>query len=598
MVLDNYNRDYLLKLSKAVHEKNLGFIYGGNLGLYGFTFVDFGDSHRIIDGTGEECKTVHIAGITQEERGLVCLHEEKKHGLNDGDTVSFREVKGMTEINGKEFKVEIKSPHSFLIGDTRGFSAYEQGGIATEIKVPYEIKSFDLEKSLRYPYPPDSKEMPIASWDKFGVPEQLHIVLNALHNFHTLNSRIPRPLNQDDANELKKLVKEYISSKMEIEGEDFKVEEVDEKLIENVSFFADTQISPCNSFWGGIITQEIVKLTGKFTPLRQWLHHDFFEALPDGDVKRTVVNDRYFDYRVIFGDQFVEKALSSSSFIIGAGALGCEFIKMFALMGLSTKGGKMTVTDDDNIEISNLNRQFLFRREHVGKNKCETACGVGKKMNSDVRFEPLQARVAPENEHIFNDNFWTGLDFVVNAVDNVKARQYVDGQCVWFEKPLFESGTLGTKCHSQIIIPHATISYTDIIDPPEESIPLCTLKNFPYQIEHTIQWARDYFEGTFADPSADLTQFYSNREDFLAGLKKQHKQNPTTLRLKLEIVNKLYKANSLKSYDECVKLAVDIFQDVFNHQIKQLLNAFPHDHIVEDTGKPFWSGLKRAPVAL
>jgi len=56
---------------------------------------------------------------------------------------------------------------------------------------------------------------------------------------------------------------------------------------------------------------------------------------------------------------------------------------------------------------------------------------------------------------------------------------------------------LGTKCHSQIIIPHHTLSYTDIVDPPEESIPLCTLKNFPYQIEHTIQWARDYFEGVF-----------------------------------------------------------------------------------------------------
>ena len=64
-------------------------------------------------------------------------------------------------------------------------------------------------------------------------------------------------------------------------------------------------------------------------------------------------------------------------------------------MGLSTKGGKLTVTDDDNIEISNLNRQFLFRREHVGKNKCETACSVGKRMNSEVNFESLKARVAP-----------------------------------------------------------------------------------------------------------------------------------------------------------------------------------------------------------
>ena len=94
----------------------------------------------------------------------------------------------------------------------------------------------------------------------------------------------------------------------------------------------------------------------------------------------------------------------------------------------------------------------------------------------------MKLLVNPQNEQVFNDDFFTSLDFIVNAVDNVKARQYIDQQCVWYEKPLFESGTLGTKCHSQIIIPHYTISYNDIVDPPEETIPLCTLKNFPYQI--------------------------------------------------------------------------------------------------------------------
>ncbi len=118
-----------------------------------------------------------------------------------------------------------------MIGDTRGFSPYVNGGMATEVRIPFEIKFFDLEKSLRYPYPPDSKEMPIASWDKFGIPEQLHIVLNALLAFQSKHHRIPRPLNQEDANELKALVKEYLSTKMEIEGEDFKVETVDEGLI-------------------------------------------------------------------------------------------------------------------------------------------------------------------------------------------------------------------------------------------------------------------------------------------------------------------------------------------------------------------------------
>lgn len=56
-------------------------------------------------------------------------------------------------------------------------------------------------------------------------------------------------------------------------------------------------------------------------------------------------------------------------------------------------------------------------------------------------------RVGPDTEEVFNDAFWESLDFVVNAVDNIKARQYVDQRCVWYEKPLLESGTLGTKAN-------------------------------------------------------------------------------------------------------------------------------------------------------
>ena len=57
-------------------------------------------------------------------------------------------------------------------------------------------------------------------------------------------------------------------------------------------------------------------------------------------------------------------------------------------------------------------------------------------------------RVSPENENIFDDNFWLEKDFVVNALDNVNARKYVDSKCVWYEKALFESGTNGPKCSS------------------------------------------------------------------------------------------------------------------------------------------------------
>jgi ubiquitin-activating enzyme E1 len=92
-----------------------------------------------------------------------------------------------------------------------------------------------------------------------------------------------------------------------------------------------------------------------------------------------------------------------------------------------------------------------------------------------------------------------------------------------------------------------------------------------------------------------LVNFFDNREGFLEELKKQNRQNPTTLRGKLESIKKLYDAYSLKSYEICLELSVAIFQDVFNHQIKHLLHAFPADYISDETKKPFWSGYKRVP---
>ena len=53
--------------------------------------------------------------------------------------------------------------------------------------------------------------------------------------------------------------------------------------------------------------------------------------------------------------------------MVGAGALGCEFIKIFAMMGLATQNGQVVITDDDVIEKSNLSRQFLFRDWDIGR---------------------------------------------------------------------------------------------------------------------------------------------------------------------------------------------------------------------------------------
>jgi len=87
-------------------------------------------------------------------------------------------------------------------------------------------------------------------------------------------------------------------------------------------------------------------------------------------VDRTPTNTRYDDQIKIYGREVQEKLGKIKTFMVGAGALGCEYIKTFALMGVGCGlEGRVHCTDNDNIEVSNLNRQFLFRKNHVGKSK-------------------------------------------------------------------------------------------------------------------------------------------------------------------------------------------------------------------------------------
>lgn len=69
--------------------------------------------------------------------------------------------------------------------------------------------------------------------------------------------------------------------------------------------------------------------------------------------------------------------------------------------------------------------------------------------------------------------------------------------------------TLNTKIFQtlQVVVPFLTESYSSSQDPPEKSIPICTLKNFPNAIEHTLQWARDEFEGLFRQTAEHAAQY-------------------------------------------------------------------------------------------
>ena len=77
------------------------------------------------------------------------------------------------------------------------------------------------------------------------------------------------------------------------------------------------------------------------------------------------------------GPNLVNYINNANILLVGAGGIGCELLKNLSLSGFT----KITVIDLDTIDISNLNRQFLFRKKHVGEGKCIVACRVAERMS-------------------------------------------------------------------------------------------------------------------------------------------------------------------------------------------------------------------------
>lgn len=148
--------------------------------------------------------------------------------------------------------------------------------------------------------------------------------------------------------------------------------------------------------------------------------------------------------------------------MVGAGGIGCELLKNLVLTGF----GEVHIVDLDTIDLSNLNRQFLFRHEHIKKPKALVHCPLpyrigcadqfvvqvakdaAGKFNPNVKLVACHANIKdPE----FNIDWFQSFDIVFNALDNLDARRHVNKMCLAADVPLIESGTTGFNGQVQII---------------------------------------------------------------------------------------------------------------------------------------------------
>ncbi|KAI9679506.1 MAG: E1 ubiquitin-activating protein uba2 [Caeruleum heppii] len=187
--------------------------------------------------------------------------------------------------------------------------------------------------------------------------------------------------------------------------------------------------------------------------------------------------------------------------LVGAGGIGCELLKNLVLTGF----GEIHIVDLDTIDLSNLNRQFLFRQEHIKKSKALVAKDTARHFNPNVKLEAHHANI---KDPTFSLEWFGSFTLVFNALDNLDARRHVNKMCLAADVPLIESGTTGFNGQVQVIKKGKTECYDCNTKETPKSFPVCTIRSTPSQPMHCIVWAKSYLFteifGTSEDDAPEL----------------------------------------------------------------------------------------------
>ncbi|KAF2797594.1 ubiquitin-activating enzyme E1 3 [Melanomma pulvis-pyrius CBS 109.77] len=192
--------------------------------------------------------------------------------------------------------------------------------------------------------------------------------------------------------------------------------------------------------------------------------------------------------------------------MVGAGGIGCELLKNLVLTGF----GEIHIVDLDTIDLSNLNRQFLFRNEHIKKPKALVAKESAGRFNPNVKIEAYHDNIKDPQ---FNVDWFKGFGIVFNALDNLDARRHVNKMCLAADVPLVESGTTGFNGQVQVIRKGKTECYDCVTKDPPKSFPVCTIRSTPSQPIHCIVWGKSYLFAEIFGTSEDDAPELNHNED-------------------------------------------------------------------------------------
>ena len=125
---------------------------------------------------------------------------------------------------------------------------------------------------------------------------------------------------------------------------------------------------------------------------------------------------------------------SAAALVVGVGGLGCPAALYLAASGI----GRLTIADADAVDLTNLQRQILYRTDSVGGKKVEEALKTLAAVNPEVEVVPLALRVAAADV----DRLVAAADVVLDCSDNFATRHLLNRACVRFSRPLISGAAI------------------------------------------------------------------------------------------------------------------------------------------------------------
>ncbi|ETW75323.1 hypothetical protein HETIRDRAFT_482048 [Heterobasidion irregulare TC 32-1] len=264
--------------------------------------------------------------------------------------------------------------------------------------------------------------------------------------------------------------------------------------------------------------------------------------------------------RAILGAALHDRLPHTHVLLVGAGGIGCELLKNIVLAGF----GHITLLDLDTIDLSNLNRQFLFRKKDVKQSKALVAARTASAFNPSVHITPVHANIKDPQ---FDLPWFKSFDIVLNALDNLDARRHVNRMCMAGAIPLVESGTAGYLGQVQPLLKDRTECFDCIPKPTPKTFPVCTIRSTPSQPIHCIVWAKSYLMGSLFGEDEDATGELDDAEK-----QGENAQEIATLRREasaFQSVRAALRSASIGSGKDAARIA---FQKVFDADIRNLLS--------------------------